>query len=224
MDVHGLEFSGSFVCPRNCRFRLAYSHSAVFAICAATILINFRLTAQTPALANTHPATFISPTTAQLNGMAVPNWPGSVAWFEWGSLGSYGQRTEGIDIGSGHTVITVSTSIVGLTNRGIYQFRLAVSNSVGVVYGALRLFTTGRKVVSWSGTQLVGTVAAGLSNIVEIAESGTVSYCLTSDGTVGSKTTGQPILTNVIAIAAGDQHRVALLADHTVTAWGNNSY
>jgi len=71
----------------------------------------------TEPFAHTRPATYLRPTSATLNGIAVPNGSPTTAWFEWGGNDSYGQQTPPVDIGSGDTLVRVSTGITGLTNR-----------------------------------------------------------------------------------------------------------
>jgi hypothetical protein len=86
-----------------------------------------------------------------------------------------------------------------------------------------------------------------LSNVVAIASGGRHCLALTSDGTVAGwgsdfygQATGVPsgtsrytngivmlngqTLSNVVAIAAGSSHSVALKGDGKVVAWGNSSY
>src|SRR5690349_3943931 len=91
--------------------------------------------------ASTQFATEIRPTTAKLNGMAVPNSAGTSAWFEWGPRGAYDQTTTATNIGTGTAVVRVQSAVSGLTNSGTYQFRLVTSNATGVAYGAIQLFT-----------------------------------------------------------------------------------
>lgn len=87
---------------------------------------------------------------------------------------------------------------------------------------------------------------SGLGGVVAVATSGRTSYALRADGTVmgwgynsngevGDGTGGQknqvrplpvPVvgLANVVAIAAGSNHGLALKGDGTVWAWGYNAY
>jgi len=65
-----------------------------------------------------------------------------------------------------------------------------------------------------------------LSNIVAIDRSWFQSIWLKSDGTATAyPATNTPTgLSNVVAVAAGDTHVLALRNDGTVIAWGDNSY
>lgn len=97
-------------------------------------------------------------------------------------------------------------------------------------------------------TSNVPVTVIGLSNVIVIAAGGGHSLALLSDGTVRAwgdnsngelgdgtyinrnipvqvkGTDGSGFLDNVIAIAAGEFHSLALLNDGTVRAWGNNEY
>ena len=92
-----------------------------------------------------------------------------------------------------------------------------------------------------SDSQRIPGFVPGLSNITDITAGGYHSICLKNDGSVwawGSNRYGQlgdrtntysrnipasvPGLTNIIAIAAGSSHSIALKKDGTVWAWGRN--
>jgi hypothetical protein len=145
--------------------------------------------------AHTQPAAQITTTNATLNGMAVPNGEASVAWFEWGARGSYGQTTSPVDVGDGTVVVRANAEISGLTNGRSYQCRLVVSNAANVVYGAVQLFTTGRKVTAWGRNDYDQTyVPWDLTNAVAVAADGFQSLALKTDGAVeawGGNTEGQ---------------------------------
>jgi len=86
-------------------------------------------------------------------------------------------------------------------------------------------------------------VASGLANVVMVAAGSTHSLALKSDGTVwawGKNDAGQlgidpvatpeqhspvqvPGLADIVAIAAGDRHSIALASNGNVYAWGSNS-
>jgi alpha-tubulin suppressor-like RCC1 family protein len=180
----------------------------------------------------TRPATQITAGNATLNGMALPNGLASMAWFEWGARGGYGQTTGPVDVGNSTTVVSVNIGISGLTNGGVYQCRLVISNVAGVVYGAPQWFTTGRKITVWGryGPEPI-PVLPGLSNVVAVAGGLWQSLALKNDGTVAvvcgekqpSQTNLPPGLTNVVAISAGNAHSLALQSNGTIVAWGNSA-
>jgi alpha-tubulin suppressor-like RCC1 family protein len=122
---------------------------------------------------------------------------------------------------------------------------VAIVADRGIGANALALRSDGT-VAEWStrGIYNVATVPAGLSNVVAIAGGWGHCLALRSDGTVfgwgangGGQATGVPTvsdrytssglvvlggqtLTNVMAIAAGHWHSLALRRDGTVVAWG----
>jgi alpha-tubulin suppressor-like RCC1 family protein len=147
-----------------------------------------------PFSSTTQAAMPVNPTNATLNGMVLPNGKPTTAWFKWGPLGSFTQTTSPVDIGSGLTVVRVSAPINGLNSGNVYQCSLVASNSTGVVTGA----------VQWFRVDQAPKVAAWGNN--------------------GSGQMQIPQnLTNVMALAGGGVHSLALLANGTVRAWGANS-
>ena len=179
----------------------------------------------------TEPATRIDNSKATLHGMANPNGSDSVAWFEWGTNTSYGNRTSSVSIGNGQSVVYVSSQLSGLTGDS-YHARLVVSNLLGVAIGRDQILVTGQRVFAWGlNTSGQTNVPAGLSNSVAIAAGYSHSLALKNDGTIsawGLSTSGQTTIpsgmTNVLNIAAGVTHSLALKGDGTVSAWGNNTY
>lgn len=88
--------------------------------------------------------------------------------------------------------------------------------------------------VQWGITGLGGKVPDGLRDVIAISASGRENLALTRDGTVaswGSVGLAPPAgLSGIVAIAAGGRtdlglsHALALRADGTVFAWGDNRY
>jgi alpha-tubulin suppressor-like RCC1 family protein len=189
----------------------------------ATVSVNIQNTR-----AFTHPASNIRPNAASLNGMVVPNSFATSAWFEWGVRGTYNQSTTPQDIGSGTQVVRVTEVISNLVECQTYQFRLVVSNQLGLSRGAPQLFSTGNRLAALRNNE-TGEVAmfAGQSNWVAMAAGVSHGLGLRSDGTIavwGANDYGQTNvptgLSNVVAIAGGYYHSIALKADGTVSAWG----
>jgi alpha-tubulin suppressor-like RCC1 family protein len=157
---------------------------------------------------------------------------GTKVWFEWGLAGGYGQRTEDVDAATNGLLTRVTSLLTNLLERTDYQCRVVASNSIGVVYGAPMLFTTGRKVAGW-GFNFSGqmNVPSGLTNVVAVAGGGIHNLALKADGAVvawGNNFYGQTNvpagLTSAVAVAGGDYHSLVLKSDGTVVAWGENSY
>lgn len=144
-----------------------------------------------PPFAATQTAQPVRATSATLNGMATPNGPETFAWFEWGADLNYGHTTPVTNIGNSVSVVRLSAVLPGLAPGSSGHYRLVASNSFGVTYGWDRQFTTGTRVAVW------GSAYDGNGNAAVPAA-----------------------LTNIVAIAAGHYHSLALRSDGTVTAWG----
>jgi hypothetical protein len=178
----------------------------------------------------TQPATSVTGTSAQLNGMATPNGPPSVAWFEWGTSTGYGNQTPPVSVGGGFNVVYVTNQISGLLMHQPYHFRLVVSNLLGVVRGFDQIFDEAG-VVAWGADYLGQTNVPPvcLSNMVAIAAAYDHSLSLKNDGTVvawGDGTENQtnvpPGLNNAVAVAGGQFYSMAMLNTRTVRSWGAN--
>lgn len=87
-------------------------------------------------------ATILSTTSARLNGIAIPNYSGtSSAWFEWGTTGSLGTRTNTQSVtGTGSNYY--SDLVSGLTPGRVYYYRAVVQNPNGIAYGDIVRFQT----------------------------------------------------------------------------------
>jgi len=182
-----------------------------------------------PPFAFTEPATSVTGTSAQLNGMATPNDSPATAWFEWGTSTGYGNQTPPVGVGGSYNVVYVTSQISSLVMNQPYHFRLVVSNFVGVVYGFDQIFDEAG-VAAW-GADYAGQVDVppGLSNVVAIAAAYDHSLALINDGTVtawGDNTKNQtnvpPGLNGVVAVAGGEYYSMALLNNGTVVPWGGS--
>jgi alpha-tubulin suppressor-like RCC1 family protein len=173
--------------------------------------------------------TEIHATTAQANGFATPNGLDTLAWFEWGLRGSYTQSTSPTPAGNTFSVQHVAVSLTNLTAQTAYQYRLVVSNALGLAYGSKHFFATGARLRVWGDNSYGQTnMPAGLSNIVMVAAANLHSLALRTDGTViawGSNSRNQTNvpagLSNVVTIAARSDHNLALKSDGSVVAWGS---
>ena len=184
----------------------------------------------TNCFAFTQPATSVTGTSAQLNGMATPNGLPATAWFEWGTNTLYGNQTALIPVGAGFNVVYTSAPIAGLVTNVPYHFRLVVSNATTVVYGFDQILDEAN-VVAW-GADYVGqaSVPATLSNnMVAVAGAYDHSLALKNDGTAaawGDNNFGQSTvpagLNNLVALAGGLYYSMALKNNGTVVAWGAN--
>jgi len=160
--------------------------------------------------------------------------------WAWGT-NNYGQ------VGNGTTTAifktpTQVTNLAGVVSiaAGLYHGLALKTNGTVWAWGANGGGQIG------NGTTVntnIPTAVTTLSNVIAIAAGGSNSLALKADGTVwawGNNNYGQvgngttnaaqtvPVqvtnLTNVVAVAAGGWHSLALRADGTVWAWGRNNY
>jgi len=153
--------------------------------------------AQAP-LAETLPATAMLNDVATFNGTVNPNGTEATFWFEWGSIHdeNYGNHTAPQSIGSGTTNVPVSATLSNLVQGATYHFRLVTTNSFGMAQGEEQRFWTPR------------------------IDFHAPSQMVVERGTFIDQTTAQAFPT---AMAAGGNHSLALRADGTVAAWGDNA-
>lgn len=190
-----------------------------------------------PAFAHIQATQPAGTTASKLCGMVLAG-AGTKAWFEWGTVGNYSQKTTEMDMPGTGLMTPVTALLTNLAEQANYQCRLVASNVFGVTYGAPRMFTTGRRVVAWGDNWFYQiSIPAGLSNVVAVAAGGRHSLALKANGMAaawGRNTSGQTDvptdLSNLVAIAAGGsgdlasaEHSLGLKADGTVVAWGNNT-
>lgn len=138
----------------------------------------------------------------------------------------------------GVTGPTVNFGAFTLADSGLYS--VAVSNSSGVSTSPAFL-ATAVPIAAW-GYGPVTNLPPALSNAVAVAAGYRHALALKADGTVAAWGNGTNVvyvngsyktnaygqtqvplgLANVVAVAAGDYHNLALKADGTVVAWGSN--
>jgi hypothetical protein len=180
--------------------------------------------------AATRAAAAITPSSATLQGTVRPNAASAQAWMEWGTNDGYGTKTATLNV-SGSSPVAVKGLISGLASRTVYHFRVAVSNTLGVVYGADKTFTVGHRLKAWGDSSLGQTnLPPDLTNVVGAAGGVYHGLALKNDGSVvawGDNALGQinvPTgLGNVVEVAAGQNHSLALKTDGTVVVWGDNA-
>jgi PKD repeat protein len=110
----------------------------------------------------------------------------------------------------------------------VYGLSNVVAFATSYNYESVALQNNGN-VVLWTSDGASRLSGSGSSNAVAITGYNYGDLELRSNGTlVGSALSGAPLnvanLSNAVAVAEGFQHSLALKADGTVLAWGNNSY
>ena len=102
---------------------------------------NQTFTTSLPPICATNPATDITSNSATLNGTVNPNSVATNAYFQWGTITSYGTTTTSTAIGNGVVSLAVSATVSSLTLNAEYNFRVVGSSSFGTTYGTNRTFT-----------------------------------------------------------------------------------
>jgi len=97
-------------------------------------------------------ATYITSTSATLNGQVNPNGSSTQAYFEYGTTMSYGFVTTAEDIGSGSSSVSVSATITDLIPDTAYHYRLTATNSGGTSFGDDKILYQELVYVSFDGT------------------------------------------------------------------------
>ncbi|MDO8603871.1 MAG: hypothetical protein Q7K40_00430 [bacterium] len=87
-------------------------------------------------------ATELTGNTAKLNGLvATTNSQASSAWYEWGTTGSLGYKTQVVNVGA-LPVVKHSDFLTGLVNGQTYYYRIVAQNSSGTSYGTVNSFVS----------------------------------------------------------------------------------
>ncbi len=170
----------------------------------------------------------------------------SLALLSNGTVVAWGDNESG-QLGTGSTLESeVPVAVKGLTGvraiaAGANHSLALLSNGTVMAWGDNE---SGQLGTGSTKSSTVPVAVKGLSGVSEISAGGSFSLALLSKGTVeawGDDTYGQlgnstveegssdvPVavstLTGVTAIAAGDQHSLALLGTGTVMAWGEDSF
>jgi alpha-tubulin suppressor-like RCC1 family protein len=129
-------------------------------------------------------------------------------------------RSDGRVASWANTVSPILFTVNGLSNI------VAIVGPLGLTAGEA-LLTNGNARL-WNLENSLNLPGSGSSNVVAVAGDNYANLELKPNGTVaGSATNGLPLpvlrsLTNIVAIAEGFDHSLALKATGTVVAWGNN--
>ena len=125
----------------------------------------------------TNSATYITSTSAILNGRVNPNGSNTEVHFEYGTTTSYGFSTPPEDIGADTSSVTVNASISNLVSDTTYHYRLTATNSEGTSYGADMTFYTAISYVSSDGTCGGNTPCySTIQEAIDAASSGTTIH------------------------------------------------
>jgi hypothetical protein len=95
-------------------------------------------------------------TSARLSGIVTPMSSPTMAHFEYGPSGSFGQSTPETFVGSGTEQHNLAADLAGLSPGTTYSFRLVATNAIGTSVSPAGTFTT---VAAASGALLQGEQA-----------------------------------------------------------------
>ena len=114
----------------------------------------------------TSQATYITLTTATLNGTVNPNQLSASVTFEYGDTGDYGNSIIATQSPlSGDSATKVSANLTGLTSGKYYNFRIKVTNDLGTAYGTNQNFKTDEPLtLPATDTKTTSTILNGLAN------------------------------------------------------------
>ena len=117
------------------------------------------------ALATTLPASNITSSGAVLNGSVTLGSNNTSVWFEWGTGTNYGYVTAATVFPGSDESTNISAALSGLVGN-VYYYRIAVSNSFGIVFGGDQVFTVGLAPTATTLTPNVSTNGATLNAAV----------------------------------------------------------
>ncbi len=117
-------------------------------------------------------ATILSSTSAQLNGIGIPNTSTGTtrAWFEWGPSSSLGFRTGSQTITSNSST-NYSDVVNGLVPGTVYYYRAVVENQNGTAHGDIVRFQTRSTVITTTTPRTTTVVRTQAVRDVVVAQS-----------------------------------------------------
>jgi fibronectin type III domain protein len=180
-------------------------------------------------------ATYITSSSATLNGTVNPNGLTTAVHFQYGTTTNYGSTTP-IHSYSGNTTQSASANITGLSTHTTYHFRIVASNSGGTRYGSDRTFTTltatgapavttnsATNIASYSATLSGSVYAHGLTTTVYFQYGTTTSYGHTTATQINTGNTYQSISAGTSALSASTTYHFRVVATNSAgTAYGND--
>jgi plastocyanin len=180
----------------------------------------------TPAV-TTNPATFVTSTSATLNGSVNPRGTTTTVSFQYGLTTSYGSTTA-MQTQTGTTARAITANISGLSTNTTYHFRIVAHNVGGTSFGADRTFTTltptGPPVVLTSPATLIASFSAalnglvdphGLTTTVHFQYGTTTSYGLTTAPQSRSGNTYLNVTANVSSLSANTIYHYRIVASNS---------
>ena len=175
----------------------------------------------------TNPATFVTNSSATLNGSVNPRGATTTVNFQYGLTTSYGSTTA-MQTLTGTTTRAIAANISGLTTNTTYHFRIVAHNVHGTSLGADRTFRTltptGPPVVSTSPATLIASFSAalngsldphGLTTTVHFQYGTTTSYGLTTAPQSRSGNTYLNVTANISSLTANTTYHFRIVASNS---------
>jgi alpha-tubulin suppressor-like RCC1 family protein len=181
------------------------------------------------------PANRITYNGANLNAFVNPNNLSTAISFEYGLTIAYGSTAIVTGTSMGDTTLFKTSIITGLVPGKTYHFRAKAVNSSDTIYGSDRVFTTGS---SFAKSKFSNHTIAVRDDGIVYSFGDNLQGQL-GDNTSAQRTTPVKVLKGayngtaylgdnpnnpIIAVSSGSAHSIALAADGTVYAFGNNTY
>ena len=179
------------------------------------------------AVVTTSGASYITSSSATLNGTVNPNGLTTTVHFEYGTTTNYGSTTPSHSY-SGTTTKSVSANITGLSPNTTYHFRLVATNSGGTRHGSDRTFSTltptgapgvttnsATNVASFSATLNSSVYPHGLTTTVYFQYGTTTSYGLTTSLQTKTGNTYQNVSANISGLTASTIYHFRIVATNS---------
>ena len=183
----------------------------------------------------TNTASYLTSSSATLNGTVNPGGLTTAVHFQYGTTTSYGHVTPNKNY-TGNTTQNVSANITGLTPNTTYHFRIVGTNSNGTTYGNDGTFTTlgptgapgavtstATNVASFSATLNGSVYPHGLTTNVYFQYGTTTSYGLTTAMQSHTGNTYLNIGANISSLTANTVYHFRIVASNSAgTRYGSD--
>ncbi|MDH5218055.1 MAG: hypothetical protein OEX19_10185, partial [Gammaproteobacteria bacterium] len=184
------------------------------------------------------PAIDITAKSASLIARVTPNGTATSAYFNYGVESQFDKSTLAEVVGVSFVDQFVSHSITGLLCETTYQYRIVASNEDGVSNGDALSFTTaacGSDELLSPRTESRLLDAGGGFSVVIGSQGSVIAWGDNSEGQLGVDASGinrfagikdetGNTVQNIIKVAAGQNHVLALIGNNKLLAWGDNKH
>ena len=184
------------------------------------------------------PAIDITAKSASLIARVTPNGTATSAYFNYGVDSQFDKSTQVEVVGVSFVDQFLSHSVTGLLCETTYQYRIVASNEDGVSNGDALSFTTaacGSEDSLSPRTESRLLDAGGEFSVVIGAQGSVIAWGNNNEGQLGVDASGinrfagikdeaGNTIQNIIKVAAGQNHVLALAGNNMLLAWGDNKH